>query len=127
MAAERTIHCEDCGAEYRTRRKNTRYCSACRLLRDLLWLADRKAKCVMCDAQFAPLHSRDKLCAQCDFMHSADHGEGDCAVCRGHGRLVRRGLAVCLPCAKDPARRDKIIKALGAKVRRNREAAGAGV
>lgn len=113
------ITCEDCGqkrsnAQY----KNTRYCMACRLLRDLIFLDDRTRPCKSCRKVFAPVSRRDGLCGKCNYG-SID--EGLCKLCKNeHAELYRRGIAVCVKCVRDPKQRPTVIAGLkiGLKERR---------
>lgn len=114
--AERTIRCEDCGADYKTKRANTKYCRVCRLYRNLLFLKNRKKECPACGDQFAPLAMDDMVCGRCDIgRHYVD---GTCALCGdATSKQLHPDVAVCHPCATDPSRRPLLIRALAKKLR----------
>jgi hypothetical protein len=112
--------CEDCGGSYLAKRSNAKYCSICRLFRDLTWLRNRQYTCLDCEARFAPFKSNEQLCSKCDFIGSKNYVEGTCALCQHSSYpLLSADVAVCLGCARDPDKRAIFLKAIANK-RRNR-------
>jgi hypothetical protein len=107
------ITCADCGAERTTARKNTKYCEQCRLLRDMVHMgADKKRKCILCDAVFAPLHARDEVCAEHDTNHPQRYPIITCGASGKEGPQVRDGLQLTLESAKNPEYRVPLMKEL---------------
>lgn len=118
-----SITCADCGQPYETSRPNTKFCAICRLLKDLLFLGVRTRECLLCSEKFCPTSRHDLMCGSCDTTPSSLHGEGDCAFCgASQAKTIRRGVAVCLRCARSPKHRRKLIQALAKKVQGRREA-----
>lgn len=115
----RTISCADCGAEYETRRTNTKYCRVCRTYRDLMFLGDRSKTCIECDKQFLPLTKKDLLCGACgSFLAKAVHG--DCSLCgEKTEHLLHDSIKVCRRCATDPEKRVTLLRALAKKRRKH--------
>jgi hypothetical protein len=112
-----TIHCADCGHPRQTSRKNTKYCTVCRLFRDLAFLQTGGFKirpCAVCDTKFAPLNRNDALCAKCDIPKESAV-IGDCAFCETEQRLHSDAVGICTGCLKEPKHAPKIFKAVGRK------------
>jgi len=107
------ITCADCSALRRNAAySNTRYCVSCRLLRDLSFIKDQVRTCsrAACSRRFAPVSRRDSYCGPCGF---GSPDEGHCWYCKNdHAELHRAGLAVCVNCIRDPAKRITILGAL---------------
>lgn len=105
------IICADCGAtRQRAQYKNTLYCHACRLLRDLVFAGAEQRSCSTCPRQYVPVSRRDKHCGHCDF---GSIYTGDCALCqRSNADIYRPGVAVCLLCLRDPAQRRTLLAGL---------------
>jgi hypothetical protein len=116
-----TITCQDCSQRRSNARfRNTRYCVACRMLRDFLYVGDEQRPCVECARPFAPVHRKDTMCGPCCF--GSIH-EGRCAFCElEHAELYRPGIAVCVRCVRDPKQRRRILAGLR-KGQRERRAA----
>lgn len=124
MPDPHTIKCVDCGQPYETRRPNTRYCAVCRLYRDLVYLGSRTKVCLDCEERFAPLAVKDLLCGKCDFIRSKNYADGECALCHGNtSPLLHSDVAVCLVCAREPKRRELLLRAVAKKRSARREAA----
>lgn len=120
----REIACEDCGAPRKTRMKNTKYCHACRLLKDLSFLRDRTGECVACGRKHSLTQRKAWLCQRCT-ADSGNYREGHCGVCgKENARLVWQEVAVCVDCMDNPEQRGPIIKGLIQKIARNREEYG---
>ena len=113
-----TITCEDCGRDYETTRKNTKYCRSCRVYRDLMFLGERRKECIECEKTFNPLTTKDLLCGRCgDFMRKAP--EGECKLCGESAKLLHESIQVCGACATDPAKRVTFLRALAKKRRQS--------
>lgn len=123
------LDCTTCGDATTVQRKNGKYCGSCALLTKLVHAAKttRSAtlRCRICQTRFAPLHNRDRLCADCDPATPSPHGEGTCVLCKQPRPFPFRGVTVCLGCVKDPDARAKTIAALR-KGQAARTAANAG-
>lgn len=115
MATTTTIVCADCGRDYETVRRNTKYCSLCRLLRDLLFVDRATTKCWICSEVFAPIERREKSCGSCCYK-AAKNGVAECAFCHQEKPRVNAGIAVCHGCARDPELRGKLMNSLMKKV-----------
>jgi hypothetical protein len=124
MAKTSIIQCQDCGADYETVRRNTKYCRVCRMFRDLAYLKALTRECISCDQKFAPLHREDILCGNCDPVTSKFHVEGVCGICQVQATLLHKDIAVCKSCATDPGQRTVFIKALAKKRLANQRANG---
>lgn len=112
MAEKSTIICEDCGSPYDTVRRNTKYCNVCRLTRDLKFLTTRTSKCWLCDKEYAPTHSKDELCSECE-PKRRHHGQGECRVCgTPDSRLYIPEVAICTTCMRNPQQRREIVQLL---------------
>jgi len=122
--AIRTIECENCGAPRTTRMKNTKYCTACRLYKNLSYLKDRTHTCVVCEKEYAVTDRKPFMCRSCE-AESGNHRTGHCGVCNTQdARLVWEDVACCVDCMDEPAKRGPIIKGLLQKIKRNREEYG---
>lgn len=115
------IVCEDCGAPYLAKRKNARYCSICRLRKDLLFITTRLQKCWDCEQTFAPLNTNDVLCNQCEPRRHR-YTDGECKICHvDPTTLLIPGLAICTKCVRDPELRPLIVQKLGQRIRWNQD------
>lgn len=115
--AEFEISCEDCGHQYTSIRKNTKYCRVCRLLRNAIYLAAHTQTCVICEKVYAPL-VREKLavCGECNPNAYRHDASGTCSFCGTETqRLIHEDVTVCRKCSQDPEQRELFIKALGKK------------
>lgn len=114
-----TISCADCGADYETKRSNTKYCRVCRIYRDLSFLGERTKNCLECDKKFALMSRKDLLCGGCgSFL--AKEVEGDCSLCGASTKhLLHETIKVCRPCATDPKKRVTLLRALAKKRRKH--------
>lgn len=112
--AERTIICEDCGAEYATKRTNTKRCRLCATLRYALWIGGRESTCIGCDRNYLPLSSEKfAVCADCYPKAESAKVVGKCAFCdQDTDQLIHEEVAVCKSCAQTPEKRELFIKAL---------------
>ncbi len=119
-----TITCEDCRHEYATIRRNTKVCGLCRLVRDLPYIADKKATCWICENEFAPLYRGENVCAACG-TPSQRHGIGECVYCHESRPRVRNDVSVCDHCARQPDRRRMFMLGLLKKQAQRRETVGA--
>lgn len=116
-AQHHIIKCIDCGADYSTKRRNTKYCAICRLRKDLLFLTTRTVQCWDCEAIFAPINSADVLCAECEPSRKR-YGVGECKLCEApQSTLLIPGLAICTKCVRDPKRRATVVQKLGSRIR----------
>lgn len=115
------ITCADCGAKRSNAQyKNTRYCHACRMLRDLVFVEDSTRKCVSCSTVFAPVTRRDSLCGTCNY---GSIYTGACKFCHEpDAELQRSGVAVCVKCVRDPKRRPTVVEGLKIGQRARRKA-----
>lgn len=117
----RTITCRDCAAKRRTTFKNTRYCTSCRLLRDLESIDTEEHACRAngCNNVFAPVTRRDLYCGDCAASMSSDAAMGECKYCQTEAALWR-GLAICQNCLRDAGERPRVVKGLrvGQRTRR---------
>lgn len=103
------IHCEDCGAPRMTRYKNTRYCEICRLLRNLKFVGDATAKCLVDKRVFAPIKRGQQLSLTCDYLSTPGGEQGQCGICeRDDQRLYGKHVRVCVECLDDPKKREAI-------------------
>lgn len=115
-----SISCADCGEQRNGVPKNTRYCRACRLLRDIRFWATQTRQCRECRRAFAPLGRNDLHCSTCDpgLVHKQIEcglGKWDRAPIEPHsGAYLRGGVVVCATCLRAPDRRRWLIKALEA-------------
>lgn len=123
--ATTTIDCADCGHQYETARKNTKYCRVCRLLRNLSYLKNTTYTCFVCDKDYAPLERQPadwRMCGTCERREWPHDVKGTCALCNDDSdRLIHADIAVCRKCAFDPEKRPLLVKALA---RKQRERAG---
>lgn len=113
-----TIECKDCGAQFETKRRNTKYCEVCRAIRNLLYVGSHRKECVSCESTFAPLARDDILCGECDFIDSGKRVRGKCTVCStAEAILMHKDIRVCLACGRNPEKRTLLLKALFKKKR----------
>jgi hypothetical protein len=109
------LDCADCGATANAGRKDARYCPSCRLLRVLAHsdrLKKTRAKCRTCETAFRPLAKGDySHCGICAPQRH-DLPVRPCSLCKVPTRLPYPGVAVCLPCLKDPTTRPRVTEAL---------------
>lgn len=107
------IICSDCGAtRHRAQYKNTLYCHSCRLLRDLMFVGDRKHVCAAatCRKTFAPVARRDAHCGGCGY---GSVYTGTCGFCnKDDVELHRSGVPLCTHCVRDPRQRRRILSSL---------------
>lgn len=120
-----SITCTDCAAKRSNAQyRNTCYCHACRLLRDLVFMGDGIRKCsdAACSRRFAPVTRRDRLCGGCNY---GSVYRGECKFCfEGDVELHRPGVALCVGCLRDPKKRGGIVEALKKGQRERRQANG---
>lgn len=119
-----TITCEGCGY-VRKGPKNTKLCKLCAIERDIKHHRDAKRPCNQtdCNEQFAPINRNDWVCGKCDLAAY----EGPCLWCKApHTQLLHKYLRVCLKCAKSPANRLPLLKALERDRYKRRAANGFG-
>lgn len=125
MSTATIIRCSDCGSDYETVRKNTKYCRLCRTLRDIKFIGVRQQTCWECDQKFAPSGPQQFLCGACDTTPRKSYVTGTCALCnRQEARLLDAQVAVCVECSRDGGKRPAFFKALVKKQARLREANG---
>lgn len=112
------INCADCGAERKARNKNTKYCTTCRLLRDLWFIGPKPYHCQECKQPYSPLRRGDLLCAQCDvFDKELPAQREECRTCgESEYRLLADDIRMCRKCAKKPELRRGLIQRLREKV-----------
>lgn len=104
-----TIHCQDCGHAVETRRKNTKYCSVCRLVRDLPYAANiQRPSCQLCRSFYRPLDIHDPLCGQ-HAPVSPKYGDTECRLCGTTATRVRADVDVCNHCARDHDKRPELF------------------
>lgn len=108
---EAQIKCADCGTETTAKRKNQKYCSVCRLIRNIQFVGNKKKVCVCCEEKFAPLTVNDLLCPNCDVV-PASTDVVECALCSRTTNVIRNGIRVCRFCAYDPTKRETFFAAL---------------
>lgn len=122
--ASRTIHCEDCGAPRQTVMPNTKYCTTCRLFKNLSFIREATGKCVACGKRHALTERKAFLCQTCQ-AEAGNCREGDCGVCGTKStRLVWQDVAVCVGCMDDPDKRGMILAGLIKKIAANRSEYG---
>lgn len=115
MPELRFINCADCGRQRATKRRNTKYCSLCRLMRDLQFVQARLHKCWLCEVRFAPIGGRDNACPDCMYVPKS-FGVEECAFCHQAKPRANPEIAVCHSCARDPKLRPKLINSLQRKI-----------
>lgn len=112
-----SISCADCGSEYETNRKNTRYCRVCRVLRNLIYYGPKLTTCWSCEEKFAPWEDKQVFCGGC--ARKADSAPtGTCGLCKEETKVIHQDIHVCHTCATDPKSRPKLVRALTAKAER---------
>jgi hypothetical protein len=90
-----------------TRRKNTKYCAICRLLKNLSFLKERTSKCLVCEKTFSQVSRNEQVCLACDPYSTPAAVEGTCGLCgTPSDRLLGEHIAVCVGCAQDPSKRE---------------------
>lgn len=108
------ISCQDCGAEYETTRKNTRYCRVCRVLRNIVYYGPKLSTCWTCEEKFAPYEDKQVFCGA--HAHKPDQPvRGGCGLCKKDGPVIHPDILVCYECATSPAERPRLVRALTAK------------
>lgn len=111
-----TITCRDCGYQRHRVPANTLYCKRCRLLRDIDYWRKNTRVCAEagCRQVFAPLHRNDRWCSTHNPGLRAHSGTCGLAPrdAPHEGRYVHPSLPICADCARDPAKRRLLIKAL---------------
>lgn len=113
MAKLTIIECADCGAPRLTKRKNTKYCRVCRLIRNIEFIGADTVDCLGCDTPFAPLKRGEDVCGKCAVAGPAGDPRGTCAFCEvENASLVDSNISVCRVCATDPTKRVLFKKAL---------------
>lgn len=116
----RTIICADCGAPRETTMANTKYCTTCRLYRNLQFVRERTGKCVACNKEHALTERKAWICQECAGQTGTGR-DGQCGVCgTEHANLVWPDVAVCGTCMDNPEKRGKIIAGLIQKIARNK-------
>ncbi len=120
------IRCEDCGAEYMTRQPNTKYCSRCRLLRNLSFLLEagnRTKDCALCEREFLPVARDAAMCRTCAHeMNLAGKNKGKCISCATEDApLYASDIPFCMSCLYREDKRERLLKML-MKGRRDRRA-----
>lgn len=113
-----TIRCRDCGAERTQCPRNTRYCKACRLLRDILYWEHERRTCIQCRAAFAPIGRSDFHCSAC---RPGIRGRTVACVFGHGGQQLLTGIPVCATCLRSPSKRAKLISALERGQRQRQE------
>ena len=108
-----TIVCETCNAPYETKRKNTKLCRVCQIVRDLRFNWKRKMECVICEETFLPLTMKsDPFCGSCDTLKSSLFVQGTCGFCQTKDTtLLHKDLKICRPCSTSPDKRKAFIQA----------------
>lgn len=118
--AKHEIKCEDCGAPRMTVMPNTKFCTTCRLFKNLSFLRDSTGKCVACGKRHALTERKAFLCQSCQAA-AGNCRTGDCGVCGTEATaLVWQDVAVCVQCMDDPKQRGKIMAGLIKKIAHNR-------
>lgn len=122
ISAMKTIICEDCGAERKTRYSNTKYCLVCRMARNLKFIAAATSKCGVCDKSFAPLKRGEVLCGECDDIPASGDPRGTCGLCKATDvPIVNEDISVCKPCSTDPEKRTELLAAVMMKRKLRKE------
>lgn len=107
------IKCVDCGWPRETAKKNTKYCYACRLERNLAYIGDRIFKCIDCEVRRNQVIRNEELCKVCDEFSTPEHIVGTCGICdREDQRLLGSSIRVCVECIHDPGKRQMIRREL---------------
>ena len=110
----RTYACVDCSAPATSKRANAKYCTICRLIRNVTFVADKTKPCWGCNKRFTPIDRNDVLCGTCD--ESGARGDtGTCSLCKAQAQLYGKEVSVCLACMKDPEKRPLLFRALKKK------------
>lgn len=116
----RTIHCETCGAPRETSMPNTKYCTTCRLFKNIKFLGERTGTCVACNKKFALTERKAIICQECSAA-AGDSRKGTCGVCKSENAdLIWQDAAVCVRCMDDPTKRGPIVAGLVQKIARNK-------
>jgi hypothetical protein len=113
------ISCEECTEPYETTRPNTKFCSRCRLSKDVTFIDDHTVKCWQCEKVFAPIERGEKTCGECCYQPKK-HGETTCVFCKNTRLRVRANVECCHECARNPKLRGKLIASLRNAQRRRR-------
>lgn len=102
--------CADCSSSFEAKRSNTKYCPACRLYRDLIFIKDSTEECWCCESKFSPTKRGMIVCAPCgEHQYKRAH----CAFCEQDDRpILMPGLAVCIHCAFAPENRKKLMRSV---------------
>lgn len=112
-----TIKCENCGSPRLTRRKNTKYCRLCRILKNLEYLDTWEETCIACENRFAPLQRGEDLCGDCAIFPAQGDPKGPCAICHEQdARLMEANINVCQACSTKPENRKILIQSLKKKI-----------
>lgn len=119
----KSYKCEGCSAPATAKRRNAKYCTVCRLVKNVMFIKDNSKKCWLCESKFAPLERNDVFCGTCD--EDAPRGNtGTCSLCQAEAQLYRDDISVCVPCMKDPEQRPLLLRALRKKQRARRKEHG---
>lgn len=108
------IVCADCGTQYPTKRKNTKYCRLCRINRNLQFYGQRVSKCWACEEKFAPYDANQTVCGSCLFVPQSAPA-GHCGLCKTDKQVLHSDVAVCHACALDPTKRSLFMRAVATK------------
>lgn len=124
---ERQIQCKDCLADHVASTKTTLFCPPCSLFRAIQYLSTRpirKRRCNICQKQFLPHRSGDKvyLCGTCLIPTLKYPHNVDCVFCKRTNPGPDRRVPVCFPCVRDPAVRQRIIEGLLKGQKRRKDA-----
>lgn len=105
MPSPVTIKCADCGSEYRTTRKNAKYCAFHRFLRDIQFARrnGRVKSCTLCSTKFMATEDRQQMCGIHNYSPAGLKGAPvQCHFCSRLRPKVHPDVAVCAECATDP-------------------------
>lgn len=109
-----SVSCADCAETFQSARSNAKYCSACRLYRDLIFVKDNTAECWACGGRFCPTKRGMAICSTCAAHEYTKRGH--CAFCEQDDQpMLTKGLAVCAPCALDVKNRRKLIRSVASR------------
>lgn len=113
--------CVNCGADITAKSKLAKYCSICRLHKNLMFVKGSTTTCDVCEDKYAPSERGQFCCTKCSSVTDSVR-EGECKICGSEDYpLIWQDASVCVRCMDDPAKRPLIVRGLMKRIMKQKK------
>lgn len=108
----RSRECENCGGEITSKSKLAKYCSICRLYKNIMFIGDKTVECQVCEDEYSPTERGQFCCRKCSSVTDRVRS-GECKICGSDDwPLIWQEAQVCVKCMDDPEKRGIVARGL---------------